>query len=230
MDFSADQVASVVFFLVSILFSLSVHESAHAWMADRLGDPTARMMGRVTLNPLKHIDPIGTVILPIILVLIHAPVFGWAKPVPTVPRNFKNIKRDQALVAAAGPVSNLLIALCTTIVLILLEITMGPAKFFELLNTDNSPINLILLFAFLNLILAFFNLIPIPPLDGSWILEGVLPDSAQGFLAILRQYGFIILIILIFSGGIRYILIPISYLLLKVFVLTPLYLLANMLS
>jgi Zn-dependent protease len=198
-----------VFEFILLLFSLSVHESAHAWMASRLGDQTARMLGRVSLNPIDHIDPIGTLLLPALMIfgpfiglgMFGRFLFGWAKPVPIISRNFRNFKRDDMLVSLAGPASNLLLALLSFIGLVILEVTIPdgrnvvPAAFlssiFRLGGVVSSPSVLLCSVAFLlNLTLCIFNLLPIPPLDGSHVLRNILPygalrvfDSISGLLS-----------------------------------------------
>src|SRR5580693_969618 len=126
------QYVDILFQLIAFLFAISVHESAHAWTANRRGDPTARMLGRVTLNPIKHIDPIGTVLLPVIAALTHFPMIGWAKPTPVDPRNFKNPVLDDILTTVAGPVSNFLVAICALLALFLIKISshLGPQIVF----------------------------------------------------------------------------------------------------
>jgi Zn-dependent protease len=179
-----------IFQLIVLLFSVVVHEVAHGLMALRLGDHTARLAGRLTLNPLKHIDPIGSVILPLLLALIPGGVvFGWAKPVPYNPYNLKDPRKGGALVAAAGPLTNISIALIFA-ALFRFGGAFLSAQSIELLATV----------VLINIALAVFNLIPIPPLDGSKILFGFLPRSTDAFQGVLERYGFIILIILIFSG------------------------------
>jgi Zn-dependent protease len=191
-----------------VLFALSVHESAHAWTADKFGDPTARLMGRVTLNPLAHIDLIGTIIFPIMLAVIGAPVFGWAKPVMVNPNNLRNRRRDGMLVSAAGPVSNLLVAGATILVFLALKGT-------GLLASP--PLFTILLFLIIiNIYLAVFNLIPIPPLDGSGVLEGMLKGGALRAFEAIRPYGFFILLLIIYSHLLDFIADPIFRLVMKV--------------
>ncbi len=175
-----------------VLFALSVHESAHAWTADRFGDPTARLLGRVSLNPLAHIDPIGTIILPLLLAVMHAPVFGWAKPVPVNPYNLRHPRRDSVLVSAAGPLSNLLTALISMIFFLLLK--------NSALLRSVSLLTVLFYLIVINIYLAVFNLIPIPPLDGSGILEGFLKGEALSLYERLRPFGFIILIAVIYLG------------------------------
>ncbi|HEX9366382.1 MAG TPA: site-2 protease family protein [Vicinamibacterales bacterium] len=189
---SLDLVAVAVSFGV-LLLSLTVHEAAHAWTADNLGDPTARALGRVSLNPLVHIDPIGTVLLPLIAAVSHLPLIGWAKPVPVALRNLRHPRRDFMIVAAAGPISNLLQAVVYALVL---RLVWSP-------GTEDAP-GLLATTLFrgleINLLLAFFNLIPVPPLDGGNVLLGLLPPGLAAPYAQLRQYGFIILYALMFTG------------------------------
>jgi len=183
-----------------VLFALSVHESAHGWMANRLGDPTARLQGRISLNPLAHIDPIGTVVFPLILALLKAPVFGWAKPVMIDPRYFRRPRRDNMLVAAAGPLSNLLVA---ALGILLFRLFTG------WLVQNPVPAQFLLTVVIINVYLAAFNLIPIPPLDGSGVLEGLLPARWLRSYWQLRPYGFIILIVLLYLNVIDWIARPI---------------------
>ena len=167
----------------AILFGLTIHEFSHGWVAWRLGDPTAKMMGRLTLNPLKHLDPIGT----IALFLFR---FGWAKPVPIDPGNFQHPTRDMAISSLAGPGANLLTAAVAGTILRLLL----------LFNVGGFAVAIATYFVLFNLILCFFNLIPIPPLDGSRLLYHLLPPNLAAGFARLERYGFIILIGIIFLG------------------------------
>ncbi len=188
----------IIFIFELLIFFVSVilHEVAHGYVAEKLGDPTARLAGRLTLNPLSHIDPFGSVILPLLLAipaLFGAPtmIFGWAKPVPYNPHNLKNPDQGAALIALAGPLTNISIAVIFGL-LLRLAIAHTASQFFL-------PLALIV---YVNLLLAFFNLIPIPPLDGSKLLFLILPSNAMGWRirATLEQFGFLILLILIFSG------------------------------
>lgn len=168
----------IFFQIVAFLFAISVHESAHAWMAARRGDPTAMMLGRVTLNPIRHIDPIGTVILPIIAVITGFPMIGWAKPTPVNPRNFKNAVADDIAVSVAGPVSNFLVVLFALLVLGIFGL-IGRAASIGIRESILTP--LVLMFFWLaeiNVLLGVFNLIPLPPLDGSHVLRHALSGSA----------------------------------------------------
>jgi Zn-dependent protease len=198
---------------VVLLFSLTVHEMAHAWTADTLGDPTARLLGRVSLNPIVHADPIGTVLFPILSLVGGVPwLIGWAKPVPVDVRRLRHQRRDYVLVAAAGPVSNLALAVLAAIALRLL-----PVSPFTLGEPNvSAPLASLLSRAMqTNVLLAVFNMIPIPPLDGGNVLSGLLPRRlAQGFDAV-RPYGFMLLYVLMFTGRLEYLLVPPSRFLLS---------------
>ena len=184
-----------------LLLSLTIHEAAHAWTAYRLGDPTARTLGRVSLNPVVHVDLIGTIVLPILAAISHFPIIGWAKPVPVNPRNFRNPRRDFVLVAAAGPISNLLQALVAAILLRgAVALAQGDA--------GGLLLNALLMAVEINLLLAFFNLIPVPPLDGGNVLLGLLPPRAALGFSQIRQYGFIVLYALLLSGAASAIILP----------------------
>jgi Zn-dependent protease len=187
-------------FLV-LVFSLTVHECAHAWTADRLGDPTARALGRVSLNPVVHADPIGTLLFPLVGMLTGAPIIGWAKPVPVSTWRFERPRQGYLMVAAAGPLSNLSLALVAAVALRLL-----PAAAFAPGATAGAsvlaPIASIVWSALtINLLLAVFNLLPIPPLDGGSVLAGLLPERLAAGLDRLRPYGFLLLYALLLSGG-----------------------------
>jgi len=199
LDLSPVGLLTLLLNLLFILFSLSVHESAHAWMADRLGDPTGRMLGRITLNPLPHIDPVGTLLMPAVLSLLGAPVFGWAKPVPVVSRHFRKLRRDEALVGAAGPLSNLALALASTLLLGGLLLLWGKARFWTALETPYSAPWWLGQLGVINVVLAGFNLIPIPPLDGSWVLSALLPRGGHALYERFRAVGPILLLLLFFT-------------------------------
>ena len=221
VDLSPVGLLTLLLNLLFILFSLSVHESAHAWMADRLGDPTGRMLGRITLNPLPHIDPLGTLLMPAVLSLLGAPVFGWAKPVPMVPRHFRKPLRDQALVGAAGPLSNLTVAVLSTSLLGGLLLLWGRERFWNAMETPYSSAWWLATLGVINVVLAGFNLIPIPPLDGSWVLAALLPTGGRVFYERMRGVGPILLLLLFFtplSGLLR----PVYITLYLVFIRLPL--------
>ncbi len=198
-----------------LLFSLSIHEASHAWMADRLGDYTARYLGRVTLNPIPHIDPIGTILFPLLQFFVHFPLIGWAKPVPINSAHLRDPRRDQIFISIAGPGANLLASGIAFSLLLILKITSTQARRFiefGLIPGNGSvlaPVLMILYYAMIiNLLLAVFNIIPIPPLDGHWILYGLLPANAAAAFQRMGSYGFIILYALMFTGALRFILIP----------------------
>ncbi len=185
--------------------SLSFHEAAHAWTADRLGDPTARLLGRLTLNPLAHIDWIGTVLFPLIAMLSGLPLIGWAKPVPVNGRNLRAPRRDFAIVALAGPVSNLILA--TIAAAIRAAIHSGGS---DTPGVAGMIADTLLTAVLINVLLAVFNLIPVPPLDGGNVLLGILPDGPARVYERIRPYGFLILYALMLSGVLWTITAPIS--------------------
>jgi len=189
-------------FLV-LLLSLSVHEAAHAWTADRLGDPTARQLGRITLNPLAHIDWIGTVLFPLIAMVSGLPLFGWAKPVPVQWQNLKSPRRDFAVIAAAGPISNLMLAVAASMALVVVG---GIGSL-----TSDVVRYLVVGTIVMNCVLAVFNLVPVPPLDGGNVAAGLLPLPLARALGTLRPYGFIILYALMFTGILSKFVFPIAY-------------------
>ena len=213
MDFlNFEALSASIFFLLGFLLvipALTLHEWAHAWMANKLGDPTARMLGRVSINPIRHIDPIGTVLVPIGLLVVTTMAgtpltFGWAKPVPFNPRYLKNPKRDTALVGIAGPMMNVLLALGSAFVLLVMRFAAPNALFTfssEQANliTGLTPIGIVIaFFCYINLILCFFNLLPIPPFDGSRIVQKFLTGNLRHWYTQLEQYGMFIIVGLIF--------------------------------
>jgi Zn-dependent protease len=205
--------AQILIAFIVLLFSLTVHESAHAWTADRLGDPTARLLGRVSLNPLVHADLIGTVLFPLIAMVAGVPLIGWAKPVPVNVRRLRHHRRDYVLVAAAGPASNLVLAVVAAIGLRLL--TVSPVTLGE--PNISAPVASLLSRALqLNVLLAVFNMMPIPPLDGGNVIGGLLPRwLGSRFDALIRPYGFILLYALMLTRGFDYLVVPPAALLLS---------------
>ncbi len=206
-----------VFEFVLLIFSLCFHECAHAWMASRLGDQTARLQGRVTLNPMYHVDPIGTLLFPALMIfgpligggMLGGYLIGWAKPTPVITRNFKNIKRDDNLTTLAGPVSNLILAFCgfLGLVAIILFTRNVPVEQETLSSNIEALATLCQLAILVNLALFFFNLLPIPPLDGSRILRNYLPyNLANSF----DRIGFLSYVLMILLGGpiVRFFLTP----------------------
>jgi len=194
-------ILSIVVPILIVLLSLTIHEAAHAWTADRLGDPTARNLGRVSLNPLVHIDLIGTVLLPLIAAISNFPIIGWAKPVPVDIRRLRDPRRDFVLVAAAGPASNIVQAIVFAAVFHAL-----PLEELALFNL-NWP-NVLRRAADINILLALFNMIPVPPLDGGNVLAGLLPPSSAETFNRMRPFGFLILYALLLSGMLSTLIIP----------------------
>jgi len=224
-------VVSIIIQLFVILFAITIHETAHGWSAFKLGDPTARVLGRITINPIAHIDPIGTVLLPLMLVIMGAPPFGWAKPVPVNPLNFKNPKRDNLIVSAAGPLSNFLVASGAMLLLLMLK-TLSPGvnsfllgflQGWSSLQPGFHPLEglaLILFWTiFLNVFLGVFNLIPIPPLDGSGILMGLISDDAARAVDRIRPFGFLIVLGLLYIGFLDLIFRPIQTIIIRILLL-----------
>jgi Zn-dependent protease len=214
----AELIGHLLIYMVVLLFAISAHEAAHAWMSSKFGDNTARMLGRVTLNPVSHTDPIGTLFLPILGFLFAAmggfyasiPLIGWGKPTPVEPRNWTNYKTANVMVSVAGILANLTIAICAFIIIKIL-LSFHVVGLQDFLGRTQNPIAILLDYAlFMNVSLAIFNLLPFPPLDGSKILSTFLPASFQPTLDLLEQYGFLILMALLYFGIIRAIMIPVQ--------------------
>lgn len=200
----AQQIAIMV---VPLIFAITTHEVAHGWVASRLGDKTALMLGRITFNPIKHIDPIGTVLVPGLLIYLGGIIFGWAKPVPVNFRNLNNPKRDMALVALAGPMTNFIMAVAWGGILKLglyaVSIEINGAEWLIYMAWFGIQINLLLM---------VLNVLPIPPLDGSRVLESLLPGRLPYYYSQLEPYGFVILLALIYFGVLwRVILPPVNF-------------------
>ncbi len=195
---------SLIIQLPVLIFSVILHEVSHGWMAEKFGDDTARLMGRITFNPIPHIDLFGTIILPVLALLTGAPVFGWAKPVPVNGYRLRNPDRDMIWVALAGPGSNLLLAvLCGGAMWVLRTYAFLPE------SVAISATELLRLIMVVNVILPVFNLFPIPPLDGSRVLAGLLPSKLAYEYSKLEQYGFFIVIILLTTGILPRLMSPI---------------------
>lgn len=218
MDFA--QIArQIIISAFPILIAIVFHEISHGLVANKLGDPTAKMMGRLTLNPLAHIDLFGTVLMPLMLIVFTNGqfVFGYAKPVPINPLNFKNPKRDMAISAAAGPVTNILLAVAS---IVILKFFFMPAALLLpefLSSTVMTP--LIMIFqasVVVNVVLACFNMIPIPPLDGGRVLTGLLPHRQAVSFSRIEPFGFIIVLILIVTGIAQYFVVPMVNLFLRI--------------
>ena len=188
-----------ILYLPILFFSVILHEFAHGYTAYMYGDDTAYLMGRLTFNPLAHVDVFGTIILPAVCYFTHIPMFGWARPVPVNFYRLRNPKKDMAKVALAGPLSNLLLVLVSAVVL----------KAFVAAGSDSGIIVSIFVYAvMINLLLAIFNLIPIPPLDGSRIVAGLLPDHLANKYMNLERYGMYIVFALVLTGAFSYIVVP----------------------
>ncbi len=221
---------SSVFFLLVIVFSAIIHEYSHGWMANQLGDPTAKYAGRLTLNPIKHIDLFGSIILPLVLILSHIPfLFAYAKPVPYNPFNLKDQKWGPTKVAFAGPFSNFLLAFIFGVISWFLPVanaTKELIKDYVLYGQSFAQVaggdpwamfyGFIVIIIFANVLLGVFNLVPIPPLDGSKVLFALLPAHAVQLRQILHQYGFVILIVFIFAFS--HVLIPVIQFFVNLFV------------
>ena len=196
-------VQKIIIAAVPIIFAITVHEVAHGWVASKLGDPTAKLAGRLTLNPVKHIDPLGTVVIPLIMIALTPFAFGWAKPVPVDWRNLRQPRRDMALVAAAGPGANIIMLALWTLLLSVLPTTGADASYMPALLSEMAKIGIII-----NIVLIALNLLPLPPLDGSRIVTAFLSPAAAHKYNMLERWGLPILVVLIFTGVLGKILHP----------------------
>ncbi|HET7306303.1 MAG TPA: site-2 protease family protein [Gammaproteobacteria bacterium] len=194
-------IQKIVIWAIPVLFAITMHEVAHGWVARRLGDPTAQMLGRLSLNPIKHIDPIGTVLVPALMLILGGFLFGWAKPVPITARNFKNPRRDMALVALAGPLSNLAMGIIWAVII----------RFGVMINSQWLSVPLVLMGeagVLINAILLVVNLLPLPPLDGGRVLTGLIPPRMAAQVDRIEPFGFVIIIALLVTGVLNIIVAP----------------------
>jgi Zn-dependent protease len=203
MSSISDIAYTVAVWALPILFAITLHEAAHGWVANKLGDPTAKNRGRITMNPLKHIDPMGTIVVPLFLAMVSPFVMGWAKPVPVEPRYFKSPLLDMALVAVAGPASNFLMACFWAMFILVAGMLLEPSPSMAFLAEMGK--NGIII----NIVLMVLNLLPIPPLDGGRVVAGVLPPSLALPFMQLERFGMIIVLLLLVSGILGKIMWPI---------------------
>ena len=209
-------IGQLIIYMVVLVFAISAHEAAHAWMSYKFGDDTARLLGRITLNPVAHTDPIGTLLIPIAaFVFAHIggvaaaiPLIGWGKPTPVNPLRWRNRDVANVMVSVAGILANLTIAICAFVII---KVLMYTGLFASVPETFREPLLLFLLYAvIMNVSLAVFNLLPFPPLDGSKILWTILPDSMKPVLEALEQYGYLILLLVVWTGVLGKIFRPIE--------------------
>jgi Zn-dependent protease len=204
-------IQKIAVWAIPTLFAISLHEVAHGWVASFFGDHTARLSGRLTLNPLKHIDPIGTVLVPLLMLLVSDFIFGWAKPVPVDPRNMHHPRRDMAIVALAGPVSNIVMALGWGLITkIGLLAAQGGSSWVGVPLTYMGGAGIMI-----NVVLAVLNLIPLPPLDGGRVMMSLLPKRMAYQFSFIEPYSFFILILLMFSGLLYNVMAPFVFLLIN---------------
>jgi Zn-dependent protease len=192
----------ILILMAILVASLSVHEAAHAWAANQLGDPTARLLGRLSLNPTVHVDLVGTLLFPLIAISTGLPLIGWAKPVPVDFRHLRSPRRDFAIIAAAGPASNIVLAVLGAVLFTAID---GQDTVRDSVLAEG-----ILRFVLLNVLLAVFNMVPVPPLDGGNVLMGVLPASGAAFIDRVRPFGFILLYALMLTGVLSAVMRPVQ--------------------
>jgi Zn-dependent protease len=206
-NFDSSQIGEFILYMVALVFSLSVHESAHAWMSNHFGDDLARLQGRISLNPAVHVDPIGTLLFPALAFFTHAPLIGWAKPTPVNPLRWRDKRKANFWVSIAGVICNFIIAVVAGILIRVLY-TVGLIQFSQsgLVPASgdsviaHGAVQLLTVFFTLNVALAVFNLLPIPPLDGSKVLASILPPSFDSAFEALERFGFILLFVAMFTG------------------------------
>jgi Zn-dependent protease len=196
-----DIIREIAIYAIPVLFAITMHEVAHGRVARHLGDPTAHMLGRLSLNPIRHVDPIGTVLVPAVMLFLGGFLFGWAKPVPVSARNFDNPRRDMALVALAGPLSNLAMAIFWALIIRLAIAIHMESVSLPMALMGKAGV-------FINVILMVLNLLPLPPLDGGRVLAGLLPGPMAAKLDRIEPFGFFIIIALLITGVLNYILLP----------------------
>jgi Zn-dependent protease len=214
-----DLIAQLIIYMVVLIFAISAHEAGHAWMSYKFGDDTARLLGRITLNPMAHVDPIGTLLIPIAAFIFGhmggfaaaIPLIGWGKPTPVNPLRWRNKNLANVMVSAAGVMVNMVIAICAFILLkTLMNVGFLGREGGSIAASYKAPIFLFLIYSLImNVSLAIFNLLPFPPLDGSRILQTFLPRSLEPAFALLEQYGFMILMLLMYMGFLRVIFSPV---------------------
>ncbi len=199
-------VQKIIIYSIPVIFAITVHEVAHGWVASKLGDQTARLMGRLTLNPFKHIDPVGTILVPIVMLIFTPFLLGWAKPVPVDWRNLRKPRHDMAWVAVAGPAANLLMLIFWTLLLKLMLISGVAEQNYALPFVAMSMAGI-----FINITLMVLNLIPIPPLDGSRIVSALLPVRLSIMYNRLEAYGMMIVLLLMFTGILSNLFMPVVF-------------------